>query len=130
MKEIKYNVTPYGAYLTEVVPECSDIVALKLQGVDEAILKIGKEVYEISHGVCYISPSEIGDGEYTPELITDTEVLKLDTFKVSLGTLRIKITERELARVEGELFDMCARIRALEERERKLYDAVFGTKIF
>lgn len=130
MREIKYTITSFGAYLTEIVPESSDTVAFKLKGADDAILKIGKKIYEISHGVCYIRPCEIGDGLYVPELITDSDTFTLDTFAVSLGILKLKISERELTKIECDLLNLCCRVRELEERDRKLHDAVFGTKLF
>ena len=44
MQEIKYTINPYGAYLTEVVPSKSDTVIFKLEGEDDALLKIGEKI--------------------------------------------------------------------------------------
>lgn len=130
MKEIKYTLTPYGAYLTEISPSSSENVIFRLCGEDDAILKIGEKTFEISHGVCFIDPKEIKDGIYVPELITDFGAVRLDTFSFSFGVIKLRLGDRELARVEGELLNLSNRVKELEENNRRLQDAVFGTKLF
>ena len=130
MKEIKYTLTPYGAYLTEITKGNSDNVAFMLDGEDDAILKIGEKTYKISHGVCYIDPNEIDDGDYVPEVITDFGAISLDTFSIRYGVISIHVGDEELLRIQRELLLLSGRIGALEETSRKLCDAVFGTKLF
>ena len=130
MKEIKYTLTSRGAFLTEIDTKNSDTVLFKIDGEDEAILKIGEKTYEISHGVCYIRPVEIRDGVYVPELITDVGATKLDTFSVFYGVMKLEYKEAEYLNTSKILLELSSRLNALEEKTRALWDAVFGTKLF
>ena len=130
MNKIKYTLTPYGAYLTEVDKSNSDNLTFLLDGEDEAILKIGDSTYKISHGVCLITPSEIADGIYIPELIYDGGAVPLDTVEVRYGVICIRPGVDELVKIQGELLALSERTHALEESNRRLHDAVFGTKLF
>ena len=130
MREIKYTVTPRGAFLCEIDTKNDDTIAFRLDGEDDAILKIGENIYEISHGVCYICPEEIKDGIYTPELVTHLGSFKLDTFAVFFGVMKLRVGERELARASREILELSSKLELVEEQGRQLWDAVFGTKLF
>ena len=130
MKEIKYTLTSRGAFLTEIDTKNSDTVLFKIDGEDEAILKIGEKTYKISHGVCYIRPVEIKDGVYVPELITDFGATKLDTFSGFYGVMKLEYKEAEYLNTSKILLELSSRLNTLEEKNRALWDAVFGTKLF
>ena len=130
MKEIKYTLTVRGAFLTKIDTQGSDTVTFKLDGEDDAILKIGEKTYKISHGVCYIRPCEIKDGIYVPELVTASGAMRLDTVSVLFGVMKLCVGERELQRASLERLELSRRLDELEEKSRRLCDAVFGTKLF
>ena len=130
MREIKYSVTSHGAFLCEIDEKNSETVTFKLDGEEDAILKIDEKTYKISHGVCFISPSELQDGTYVPELICDVGAFKLDTFAVNFGVIKLRIGERELANTSQRMLELYERLELAEEKNRKLWDAVFGTKLF
>ena len=130
MKEIKYTLTAHAAFLTEIDTYNCDTVTFRLEGEDDAILKIGDSTYEISHGVCHIHPSKIKDGVYIPELITDDGATPLDAVSVLFGVMKLCPTECEIARTSRMMLDLSKRIATLEEENGRLHDAVFGTKLF
>ena len=130
MREIKYEVTSEGAFLCEVDTKNESTVAFKVDGEVDAILKIGEKTYEISHGVCYIDLNEIEDGTYTPLLVCDEGSFKLDRISVFFGVMKLKVGEVELAKASREILGLTKRLAAALNDQKRLLDAVFGTKLF
>ena len=130
MKEIRYKITAHGAYITDICEGESKTVTFITDEVDDAILKLEKRVYKTSHGVCSIPLHGIDDGKYTPELITDSGCIKLDTVEVKAGVARLSFSDADTVRLYREMLEHKERITYLEKSNRELCDAVFGRKIF
>ena len=130
MRRIKYVLYDGKAYMTEFDGGVGESVRFEFEDIDGAMLKIGKLLVKISHGVAEVSLNELGDGVYTPELIKNEGRFKLDVMLIRAGVIKIASGEEFHAKVLSELLNLKRLLDAISPELVTIKDAVYGKKLF
>ena len=128
MNRIKYTLYNGCAYLTDA--ELSGGDTLEIIADSKGVLTLGKIRMKMTEGVGRVKISALSDGIYDCALIVGGDTVRLDSFRIMHGAVKIYGHEKRLAELSREVLDLKIGREHIEDDLKRLSDAVFGKKIF
>ncbi len=131
MTEIYYKIIGGYGECIDFVRGDARAVKITVENTEGGIIQIGSRTKRLSGGVCYLSLSELLDGDYSPTLSQDGRNIPLAGIrkmgeKLTRPPIETALASRLLLRAEAAE----KRLDELDGRLRALEDDVRGTPIF